>query len=145
VRLWPLLLASAASGCHRQDATGGARVGDLRISEVFAFEPVTRDEAAVYFKVRNTGDSADSLIGASAEGAGGAMIHGPGSGRAMMRELGGFSIPAHSEIRLEPGGLHLMLMGLDRIPRAGERLDLSLAFQRAGRATIEAPVRPYGQ
>jgi copper(I)-binding protein len=140
----PVVLGLCLPGCRRSADTGAATAGTLRIQQAFAFQPITRDEAAAYFEVRNSADAADTLIGAAADIAGATMIHGPveGAGMTARNEL---PIPPHGTLRLEPGRLHLMLMNLGRIPKAGERFNLTLTFRHAGAVTFAVPVRPYGQ
>ncbi len=140
----PVVLGLSLPGCRRPADVGTARAGALRIQQAFAFQPITRDEAAVYFEVRNSANDPDTLVGAAADIAGAAMIHGEaeGAGMTARNEL---PIPEHGTLLLEPGRLHLMLMNLDRIPQAGERFNLTLTFRRAGTVTFAVPVRPYGQ
>ena len=148
VRLLLALVALSLSlaGCRRAAGAGGATLGSLRIQGAYAFQPVTRDEAAVYFEVVNSAETTDTLVSAACELSGSAMIHGMGAGGpAEMAALERLPIPAHHSVRLEPGGLHLMLMDLDRIPPAGDNLNLTLRFARAGTVTFAVPVRPYGR
>ncbi len=145
-----LLLGSALSlsfvGCRRATDAGGATLGPLRIQGAYAFQPLTRDEAAVYFEVVNSAEAADTLTGAASELSGSAMIHGMAEGAPDgMAAAERLPIPPHDSLRLEPGRLHLMLMDLDRIPEAGEHLNLTLTFARAGSITFAVPVRPYGR
>lgn len=60
-------------------------------------------------------------------------------GQVQMRALATLTLPANGEVSLEPGGLHIMLMGLDRTPAVGETLRLCLA-STAGTACTDAPV-----
>lgn len=47
-----------------------------------------------------------------------------------MRELiDGLALPAGQTVKLEPGGIHLMLIGLRRPLKAGEAVPLTLHFQ----------------
>jgi copper(I)-binding protein len=55
------------------------------------------------------------------------------------------AIPPGDSLHLAPGALHLMLTSLDRLPRAGERIPLTLRFAHAGAVTLEIPVQPYSQ
>ncbi len=50
-------------------------------------------------------------------------------------------VPAGATVALEPGGYHLMIEGLTAPLRAGDRLELDLVFQRAGRIVVEADIR----
>ncbi|MGH7703741.1 MAG: copper chaperone PCu(A)C [Gemmatimonadales bacterium] len=139
-------LSLSLVGCRRATHVGGATLGSLRIQGGYAFQPVTRDEAAVYFEVVNSAEAADTLIGAACEIAASATIHGLGAGTPReMAALERLPIQAHDSLRLEPGRLHLMLMDLDRIPQAGDYLNLTLRFARAGTVTFAVPVRPYGR
>lgn len=74
-----------------------------------------------------------------------AMDHGdPGpEGFAMMgmREVMRIELPAGETIRLEPGGLHIMLIGLDDDLVPGEEFDITLVFEQAGEQTITVEVR----
>jgi copper(I)-binding protein len=57
-----------------------------------------------------------------------------------MREVDAIDLPAGREVRLEPGGLHLMLMGLKAPLKAGDKLSLTLRFERAGEVTLDVPI-----
>ena len=142
-----LCLAGWGIGCHTGSAEGTARVGLLRIGKAFAFQPVTKDEAAVYFEVRNDAEAADTLVQASTDIAASATFHehGSGGGRAGMPEVLVLTVPAHGTLTLEPGRLHLMLMNLARLPIAGERFALTLVFRSAGAVRLEVPVRSYAE
>lgn len=62
-----------------------------------------------------------------------------------MRRLDGIEIPARSTVELRPGGLHLMLLELTQVPRAGETVPLRLFFEGsaapAGAVVVQAEVR----
>ena len=53
-------------------------------------------------------------------------------------------IPAGGELRLEPGGTHIMFEDFSEMPRAGDSLAVTLRFARAGSVTLELPIRVYG-
>jgi len=58
-----------------------------------------------------------------------------------MGEVESVEIPAGGELVLEPGGYHLMLMGVGPLVE-GDILDLTLSFDDAGSVQVRAPVRP---
>ena len=58
-----------------------------------------------------------------------------------MRHVDAVEIPPGGSIRLEPGGLHAMLMGVSSRLEAGERISLTLVFERAGEVELSVPVR----
>ena len=133
-------ILTASAGCQRASSATSARAGDLTIYGAYAFQPVTLDEAAVYFRVANAGDQPDTLTAVFSDISTTAVLHGEG-----MSELGGLAVPPHRVTVLEPGKGHLMLVGLSRIPKSGERIGIRLEFRRAGSVTLEVPVRPYGR
>jgi hypothetical protein len=98
---------------------------------------------AAYMKLRNTGDEPLVLIGGSSPAAGTVMLHTTMShdGMLHMTHLEAATIPAHGELLLESGGMHLMLMGLKETPAAGTTVELTLQFADGQTRTLLAPVR----
>jgi copper(I)-binding protein len=54
----------------------------------------------------------------------------------------GFDIPPRGEVVLEPGGKHVMLLGLVEPLKAGDSFVLYLEFDRAGTLATEVQVEP---
>ncbi|MEQ9639606.1 MAG: copper chaperone PCu(A)C [Alphaproteobacteria bacterium] len=100
---------------------------------------------AAYLTIRNAGAVADRLIGATSPVAKSVMIHATeGSGGTMrMRAMPDLEIGAGGEAVLEPGGVHLMLMGLREKLVEGEDLTLVLTFERAGVIELQFPIRSF--
>jgi copper(I)-binding protein len=71
-------------------------------------------------------------------------IHNMKTDGGVMRmfAVDGIELPANRTVVLAPGGFHLMLMGLKRTLKPGERVPLRLMFELAGgkRETIELDV-----
>lgn len=107
--------------------------------------PPNAQTGAAYFSIRNTGDTPERLTAASvpADVAARAELHEHATvnGMMAMRQVAGIDIPAGKTVALRPGGYHLMLVGLKRPLKVGERLALTLRFARAGVMKIEVPVR----
>lgn len=59
-----------------------------------------------------------------------------------MRQVDAIEIPARGKVRLVPGGLHLMLIGLDQPVKEGDTLTLNLLFDNGDVLEFETPVRP---
>jgi hypothetical protein len=64
------------------------------------------------------------------------------NGVMTMRPVRTLRIPARSAVALAPGGLHLMMTGLKRPLRAGDRFPVTLIFARAGKHVVEFLVSP---
>ncbi|MER3484909.1 MAG: hypothetical protein C4345_01930, partial [Chloroflexota bacterium] len=45
----------------------------------------------------------------------------------------------------KPGGYHIMLIGLTRDLKAGDRYELTLQFEKAGEVTLTVDVRPTAE
>jgi len=103
----------------------------------------TATVSAVYLSVTNHGDSPDHLVGADAKRAGRTMFHRSviEDGIMKMRHAGAVEIPAGATVRLEPGGLHVMLTGVSPRLESGERIAVTLRFERAGEMRLSVPVR----
>ncbi len=98
---------------------------------------------AAYLTIANTG-GADSLTGATSPAAGRVELHRiiHDGGRARMGRIGKIQLPKGKSVALEPGGRHIMLMGLKRQLKEGETFPLSLYFVRAGK--VDVTVRIMG-
>lgn len=127
-----------ACGSPPPPAAAGT-LGELRFSEGFAYEPIIQASGAAYLRIENRGTLPDTLLEASSPAARGAMFHGGAMAHLMV-----LPIPAGGELRLEPGGTHIMFSEFSAMPRAGDSLAVTLRFARAGGVTLELPIRKYG-
>ena len=134
-----------AGACTAREP-GVVAAGDLEVHGAFAFAPPTTSEAAGYFTVVNRGGLPDTLLALTSPIAGGAMIHGqvPDGGMVRMVHIDAPAVPARDSLVLAPGGTHLMLMTLDRLPRPGDTIAVTLTFARAGAVNVGLPVHAYG-
>ncbi len=100
--------------------------------------------SAAYMVIRNTGSEADKLIAASTDAAKTVELHTviEEGGMMRMRQVeGGIDIPANGQVELKPGGFHVMLIGLTRDLNAGDKVELTLTFEKAGEIPVTAEVR----
>jgi copper(I)-binding protein len=99
-----------------------------------------------YMTLRNNGAIPDKLIKITSPVAERVEIHETKieGGMAMMRPVAAIELKRRSSVQLKPGGLHVMLMGLQRPLKEGERIKLALTFERAGTIEIEARVEKAG-
>jgi len=99
--------------------------------------------SVVYLTVVNTGDGKDTLMGISSDAAGAVELHRTEikGNVASMREVSAVEIPAHGEVRFDPGSYHLVLVNVRRTLTPGDTLDLTLTFKSAGQVRVRAEVR----
>lgn len=108
--------------------------------------PPGTEVAAGYLEVRNAGKEADRIVGASSPAAERVELHVTRrEGNDMkMREAPVFELPARKHLVLRPGGAHFMLVGLRQPLLKGQRIPLTLQFERAGDVRVELEVRAGG-
>jgi len=59
-----------------------------------------------------------------------------------MHRVGTIDIPAGGTAELKPGGYHLMVIGLKKELKEGDKVTITLAFSNDLRKTITIPVKP---
>jgi len=139
-RIFALLAAgiiASTAGAHSYE-TGPLVIGHPWSPPVAAGRPV----GVAYLSITNNGNSADTLTGASSPRAASVQMHQTtlSEGMARMRPLAGLTIGPGKTVRIEPGGIHLMLMGLNAPLVAGTTVPLTLEFRNAGRITVQLNV-----
>jgi periplasmic copper chaperone A len=98
---------------------------------------------AGYMVLRTTDGGPDRLVGAATPAAERVEIHAHvmEGGVAHMRPVPGIDLDAGRPAALEPGGFHLMLMGVKAPLAEGATVRLTLSFARAGAIDVDVPVR----
>lgn len=129
---------------HEAESSGTAVAsGALRIEGAWARPGDAGGISAVYLVVSNTGETADALVAAQSEVAQVVELHQSRmAGDVMqMRPVERVEVPAGGRVELAPGGYHMMLIGLRRELRPGERFPIILRFERGGEITVDVEVR----
>ena len=116
-------------------------VGKLDIGHPYARATVPGQPAGgAYLSIENKGTAADRLVALSTPAAKTTEIHTMAmEGNVMkMREVdGALEIKPGQKITMQPGnGYHIMLMGLSKPLKAGDKLPLTLTFEKAGRVEV---------
>ncbi|MAU96878.1 MAG: hypothetical protein CMP81_13480 [Fulvimarina sp.] len=122
----------------------GYKVGDLEIGHPWSRATLPNAPVAGgYMTITNTGDTADRLIGGSTPAAAEVQIHEmqmDGDVMKMRQIDGGLEVPAGETVTLAPGGYHLMLMKPEKRLMEGDRVPLTLRFEKAGTVEVELAV-----
>lgn len=71
------------------------------------------------------------------------MAKQPDGTMKMVKKEGGFVLAAGAKLTLEPGGDHIMLIGLTKELRNGDRVDLTLTSSTGESYPISVPVRSF--
>ena len=102
------------------------------------------DVAAVYLTLRNPTTKPVSIVGVESSLASHAMIHETQteSGQSRMRPHEQLVVPPGKTVKLEPGGLHIMLHGVTHPAAVGQSVPLALLLADGNRIQVAAVVRP---
>jgi copper(I)-binding protein len=116
------------------------KIGDLLITHPMAYETApTARTAGGFMTITNTGDTADRLVAVEADFPR-VELHTTemdGDIARMVHQEDGIALPAGETIVLQPGGFHVMIMGLNGDPfEVGEEVPATLVFENAGRLEI---------
>lgn len=109
-------------------------------------EPVPNSNVtAAYFEVKNRG-SQDSIVSINSPIAGRSEIHSTiidSSGNATMSRLDEVNLSKNDLLKFSPGGMHLMLIDLNRKIKVGEEYEINLKFKHSGSKKVIARVKSY--
>ncbi|MGV3577477.1 copper chaperone PCu(A)C [Brevundimonas sp.] len=136
------LSALALSACGQSGSSGTAGAGPVAVADAICRPtPNGRQMTGCYLTL--TAPQADTLVSVASPVAALAQVHEMRmeSNMMMMRELEqGLPLPAGQAVALEPGGNHIMLMGVSEPLRAGDTVPLTLTFANAAPVEITATV-----
>ena len=129
-------------------STASTASGPGQVSVVGAYvrAPVPPTKlAAGYFTVYNSTSSPDRLLSVQTGAGASAVLHvvNASGGMAAMT-TSGIDIPAHGRFTLTTGQSHLMIGQLFGPVVAGQHVDITVEFSKAGTVTVVAPVIAVG-
>lgn len=146
--LFPLFLILIAAACGAPTSTSAAHEmhGEAPVSAHDAWAaptPAGVDVAAGYMTIANPTNVADHLLRATSSRAERVEVHEMTMDGAVMRmrPLTNLEIPAGGEVRLGPGGNHLMFFGVSEPFEQGQNIPVQLVFEHAGTIEVSLPVR----
>ncbi len=161
-----LIIALVVAAC----GGSGSSSGGIKVSDPWARpSPAMAGAGAAYMLIENTGSTADALTGGSSPVAKAVEVHetvvmsstapaasnamggmqspaasdamGAGSGMMGMQKVDRLEIPAGGSVQLKPGSYHIMLIDLTQELKAGEKIEITLNFEKAGEVKVMAEVR----
>ncbi len=122
----------------------GSPANSMTVSEAWARPGIAGGISGVFFTVTNSTGEDEKLLSAESDIALAVEIHKSTmveGGAMQMMPQEWVEILANSEIKFEPGSLHLMLVELKNDLRAGDSISLSLVFEQAGTITLTVEVQ----
>lgn len=116
----------------------------LSVNEAYVRAPVAdRDVTAAFMTIVNNSETANALQSASSPAAEKVELHQHthSDGMMRMREVDSIDIAPQASVTLEPGGYHMMLIGIKPALREQENVELKLNFANDESITVAASVR----
>jgi copper(I)-binding protein len=124
------------------------KAGDLVISQAWSrATPSGAKVAGGYLTIENKGSAPDRLIGGAGDVAGKVEVHemAMNDGVMTMRPLDkGLTIEPGKTVKLAPGGYHLMMFDLKGPLKQGDKVPVTLEFEKAGKVTLSLDVQGVG-
>lgn len=143
-----MLVAFALALCAAPAIADDVKAGDLVISQAWSrATPSGAKVAGGYLTIENKGAAPDKLVSVSADIAGKAEVHemAMDNGVMKMRLLEkGLVIDPGKTVKLAPGGYHLMLQELKGPFKEGEKVPVTLEFEKAGKVAVSLDVQGVG-
>jgi len=122
----------------------GSGAEDVRISGAYVRAvPPGQPNSAAFLTLNNNSGTDHELVDAESPVAKVVELHNHinKDGMMQMRRVEKIDVPAGKETRLQPGGYHVMLIGLKEQLMPDQQIDLTLVFGDGSRSKISAPVR----
>lgn len=157
--LYPVLSVLAAAGLaltgcaqastpasNPSSAATSSAAAALTVSEPWV-KAADSGMSAAFGTIRNTSDKDVTVISASTPESPMVELHetvmGDNGSMQMQAKQGGFVIPARGELTLEPGGNHIMLMGLAKPVLAGDDISFELRTSDGGTVAFTAQGKDF--
>ena len=138
--IFPLILMGLVlAACERSDQS------PIVVSDVWGRpSPTSAANAAFYMSIHNNGQNPDSLERVEIDICDSAELHETNiddDGVMRMDHIRKIDISDDETISLEPGGLHVMCLGLKSTLETGEEIPIKLSFANSGDKRVQAEIR----
>lgn len=133
-----LLTSLASFSAYATDANS------IEVTNPYAREvPPGAPASASFMNLANNSDSTIKLVGASSKSAEIVELHTHtnDNGVMRMRKIDSIEIPANSEVSLQPGGHHIMLINPVKALKADQTIEVTLVFADDTTQTVKMPVK----
>lgn len=124
------------------------KAGDLVITQAWSrATPGGAKIGGAYLTIENKGAAPDRLLGGSADIAGKLEVHEMATVNGVMKMRPvekGLAIEPGKTVKLAPGGYHLMMFDLKSPLKQGDRIPVTLEFEKAGKVQVSLDIQGVG-
>lgn len=109
--------------------------------------PAGRKVTGMFLTLENAGAASRSVVSGKASVGDTLELHEMKreGGMMQMSPVRAIAVPAGGKVELRPGGLHLMLFGLQKPLVPGDTVRVELTLDDGSKVSVSAPVRKMGQ
>jgi copper(I)-binding protein len=138
--IFVLLLVFISSYSHAKNTPSNAHISFAK--PWIRMLPPTVMSTAGYVEINNSSTVADKLLNVWSPTINGVSVHQTKEvdGLLKMLEADNTTIPPNGKLILQPGGYHLMLMGVEKPLVENETVMICFEFERAGIVHVNFPV-----
>ena len=132
-----LVITVLLSGCAAPAKEG------LEVREAWARPAPQGGNGAIYFMIENHSSETQEMIGVDSDIAQAVEMHeSQMDGDVMeMHQLESVSLGPGAAVTFEPGGLHIMLIGLKQDLKVGDEVQVTLNFANAQEIRVTVPIQ----
>lgn len=142
-----LLGLSACSGETKKEEAKQEASQEALVAKDAWVKAASEGMTAAFGVIENKTDKDVTIESATSEYANKVELHEvidtPDGSKKMQEKEGGFVVPAHKSITLEPGADHLMFMGLSKEIKPGDTVKITLKTTDGESFDIEAPAKEF--
>lgn len=140
------LAAALALGAQGAAQAADFKVGHIEVEDLWVRASAPgQTNGAGYLEIENDAKTPDRLLSVSSPAAERVELHEvvTEKGVAQMREVAqGVPVPADGEVKLRPGGYHVMFLKLKAPFAEGGKIPATLRFEQAGEVQVQFDVKP---
>lgn len=137
-----VIAGNALAHDHGHQGTG-AKNG-IQVHQPFVrLMPPMQPNTAAFMRLENASLNDRVLVGAVSDVAEAVELHTHSvvDGMMQMRQVQHIDLPAGDTVALQPGGLHIMMIGLKAPLEDGQLVEITLRYDDGTEQSIKAPVR----
>ncbi len=139
-----MILAGLALLASAGLASAGGVADQVMVSDAYTRAvPPGQPNSASFLTVINHSSQGAALVGASSSAAKVVELHNHtmNNGMMQMRRVDKIDLPAGGTVKLQPGGYHVMMIGLHKDLKPGDMVELKLVFADGSEKAVMAPVK----
>jgi copper(I)-binding protein len=137
-----LLIAAAALAAAASAQAATYRLGGLEVGQPWSRPAATGTTGVGYMTLTNRGAKPDALVAVTSPLATKVEMHSSSMAGGIMRmaRQDRVTIPAGGQVVFAPGAYHLMLIGLSRPLKAGDKAPATLSFASGAKLKVDFEV-----